>query len=276
MQNYSVLMSVYYKEKAEYLELAIKSMLNQTVPPEQFVIVEDGPLTDELEQVVLKYEYEKPEIFTIVRLNENGGLGRALDEGLKCCRNELVARMDSDDISLPERCEKQLIAFSEFKYIDIVGTQINEFIESEKNIVSARVVPCDYDSIIRFSKKRSPFNHPTVMYKKSVVLNLGGYSIEYRRKEDLDLFLKMLVNGCKAINLREALLLYRTSQENLKRRKTLNNCIEYVLVMHKYLKIGYIGIFDYVCVLVSQFLMFVLPNKLSGILSHIFLRKAPL
>ena len=109
------------------------------------------------------------------------------------------------------------------------------------------------------------------MYKKSVVLNLGGYSIEYRRKEDLDLFLKMLVNGCKAINLREALLLYRTSQENLKRRKTLNNCIEYVLVMHKYLKIGYIG-----CVLVSQFLMFVLPNKLSGILSHIFLRKAPL
>ena len=133
MYNYSVLMSVYHKEKAEYLEIAIESMLNQTVPPEQFVIVEDGPLTDELEQVVLKYEIEKPDLFTVVRLDKNRGLGLALDEGMKYCRNELIARMDSDDISLPERCEKELAVFKTYPDMDIISGAINEFKDSIKS-----------------------------------------------------------------------------------------------------------------------------------------------
>lgn len=276
MQNYSVLMSVYYKEKAEYLELAIESMLKQTVPPEQFVIVEDGKLTEELEQVIIRYEKQDPNLFTIIRLDENRGLGLALNEGMRYCRNELVARMDSDDISLPQRCERQLKAFNLNPDLDIIGTQINEFIDNVNNVVSARVVPCECDSIIKFSKKRSPFNHPSVMYRKSVVLKLKGYSEKYKRKEDLDLFLKMLMDGCKAINLEEALLFYRTNIENLQRRKSWNNCYECILVMYDYLKIGYINIFDFLCVLLGQLFMFVLPNKMAEIFSRKILRKKPL
>ena len=115
-QNYSVLMSVYRKEKAEYLQKSIDSMLSQTVPPQDFVIVCDGLLGDELNQVLQKKKQEYPECFQIVQLPENRGLGEALKEGLVYCKNELVARMDSDDISVPERCEWQLKAFAKIMY----------------------------------------------------------------------------------------------------------------------------------------------------------------
>ena len=109
--NYSVLMSVYDKEKPEYLKQSIESMLNQTVKPEQFVVVEDGALNKSLSDIIDKYKADFNELFTIVKLQVNGGLGNALNQGLKACRNELVARMDSDDISLPRRCEKELKLF---------------------------------------------------------------------------------------------------------------------------------------------------------------------
>lgn len=119
-QNYSVLMSVYSKEKAKYLRESIDSMLNQTVPPQDFVVVCDGILGDELYQVIYEKKQQQSECFQIVQLPENRGLGEALKEGLAYCRNELVARMDSDDISAPKRCEWQLNAFKE-KNVSIVG-----------------------------------------------------------------------------------------------------------------------------------------------------------
>ena len=111
MYKYSVLMSVYFKDDADNLRLAIDSMLNQTVKPEQYVVVEDGKLTSELNTVIDEYENQYPELFTIVKIAQNKGLANALNEGIKVCRNELVARMDADDISLPERCEKELECF---------------------------------------------------------------------------------------------------------------------------------------------------------------------
>ena len=109
--NYSVLMSVYYKENPQYLKQAIDSMLNQTLKPEQFVIVEDGKLNNFLHKMVMLYKEKYSDLFTVIELKVNVGLGMALDIGLQHCRNELVARMDSDDISLPERCEKQVKLF---------------------------------------------------------------------------------------------------------------------------------------------------------------------
>ena len=166
MEKYSVLMSLYVKEKPEYLRLAIDSMLNQTVTPDEIVIVEDGPLNDSLYSVLDEYEGK----ITRVRNEKNIGLGLALNVGLKACRNELVARMDTDDISKPDRCEKQLKRFEEKPELAIVGAWVDEFTVSPDQVVSTRAVPTDSESIYNFAKKRSAFNHPAVMYRRSAVL----------------------------------------------------------------------------------------------------------
>ena len=272
LEKYSVLMSVYKNDNAEYLQLAIESMLNQTYPPDQFVIVEDGPICSELESVILKYSKKKPYLFTIVRLKTNGGLGNALNQGLKVCRNELIARMDADDIAKEDRCEKQIDEFKTNPMIGILGTQIDEFIGYPENIVSKRIVPTEHEEIIKFAKRRSPFNHPTVMYRKSVIDNLGGYTA-YGRKEDLDLFVRAVNNGIYTKNLDKSLLYYRTSQENLKRRKTWVNCKEYIQIMYKFKKQKYIGMSDFLYVIVGQFVLYLTPNKITHLISDKFLRE---
>lgn len=272
MQNYSVLMSVYYKEKAEYLELAIKSMLNQTVPPEQFVIVEDGPLTDELEQVIQKYENEKPDLFTVVRLDENRGLGLALDEGMKYCRNELVARMDSDDISMPERCEKELVVFETYPEMDIISGAINEFKDSVDNVVSVRLVPESEEAIKKQMRRRSAFNHPAVMFKKETVVRVGGYGGS-ARKEDHDLFSRMVFGGCKAYNLQEPILYYRIGDDNIKRRKSWKNVSSYIEVMWINYRRGYCNFCDFACVCVAEFVCLCVPVCIINILVTNFFRE---
>ena len=263
MEKYSVLMSVYYKEKPEYLDLSIKSILCQTIKPDEFIIVEDGPLTNELNEVINRYLNQNTGIFNIIKLKKNGGLGHALNVGI---------RMDSDDISLPERCEKQLEAFKADPELSIVGTQIDEFIDNPDNVVSSRIVPTDNDGIIRFARRRSPFNHPTVMYRKSDLLRLKGYQTS-GRKEDLDLFIRMVNNGCKAINLNEALLLYRSNEDNLKRRKTWRNCSEYIQIMFGFYRKGYCGLIDLLYVTFGQLALFITPTGITKIINKKFLRK---
>ena len=258
MQNYSVLMSVYYKEKAEYLELAIESMLNQTVPPEQFVIVEDGKLTKELETVIIKYENDNPNLFTIVRLEENRGLGLALDEGMKWCRNELIARMDSDDISMPKRCEKELAIFERYPELDIISGAINEFKEHIDNVVSIRRVPENEEVIRKQMRRRSAFNHPAVMYKKTAVIRVGGYG-DSARKEDHDLFSRMVFEGCKAYNLQEPILYYRINEDNMKRRKSWKNISSYIEIMWTNLCRGYCGCADFLFVIAAQIFYLIVP-----------------
>lgn len=190
MEKYSVLMSLYKKEHPEYLKLAIDSMLNQTVKPDEIILVEDEPLTDELYAVVDEYKDK----LTIVINKKNLGLGLALNEGLKVCRNELIARMDTDDISKPDRCEKQLKRFEEKPELAIVGSHIDEFVGDPSHVISQRRVPLTSEAIYNFAKKRSAFNHPVVMYKKSAVLEEGGYA-DLKRNQDVDLFGRMLFKG---------------------------------------------------------------------------------
>lgn len=269
--NYSVLMAVYSKDNSENLTLAIQSMLEQSSFPEQFVIVEDGELPQELENVILHYETTMPALFTIVRLAENKGLGNALNKGIEVCRNELIARMDADDISKRERCKKQLERFRCNSSLDILGTQIEEFVGDISNVVSRRTVPCNNEEIIKFARRRSPFNHPTVMYKKSSVQRVGGYKV-YGRKEDLDLFVRMVNAGVVAENLEESLLFYRTSADNYKRRKTWINCKEYIQIMYGFYKKKYIGIVDLLYVVAGQMAMYCMPSFISKKLSKKYLR----
>lgn len=271
MENYSVLMSLYKKEHPEYLSLALDSMINQTVKPDEIVLVEDGPLTDELYRVVDEYKDNDPELFHIIINERNLGLGMALNRGLKECRNELVARMDTDDVSKPDRCEKQIKRFTEVPELDIVGSHIDEFVGGIKQVVSQRRVPCDHDSIYRYARRRSAFNHPTVMYKKTSVLSIGGYS-DLRRNQDVDLFGRMLFSGCKAENIDESLLWFRSSDELANRRRSWVNTSTYITTIKRFWKMGYSSFVDFVIVLTAQIGIFVLPMKLQHCVYKIFLR----
>ena len=269
--KYSVLMSVYKKENPKYLELSINSMINQTIRPNEIVIVKDGPLTDDLELIISEYMYTHPNLFKIVKIENNVGLGKALNLGLDICRNELIARMDCDDISLPERCEKQIKEFQLDESLDIIGTFIDEFYDDPQKIISSRTVPVNHNEIYEFSKRRSAFNHPTVMYKKSKVIENGGYS-DLRRNQDVDLFGRMLFNGCKSKNLNESLLLFRTNDDLAKRRKSWENTKSYIETIKKLWKIGYSSYWDYLLIMIVQTGMFICPISIQHWIYKKFLR----
>lgn len=271
MEKYSVLMSLYKNEKPEYLKQSIESMINQSNKPDEIVIVIDGPITNELEVVVEEYQSKYPRVLNIVTSEVNLGLGLALNLGLKHCRNELVARMDTDDVSLPTRCEKQLLAFEGNKELSIVGAMVNEFCTDPNEIISSRIVPTTHDKIYEFSKRRSAFNHPTVMYRKSKVLKCGGYS-DLRRNQDVDLFGRMLYSGCKASNLNEALLLFRSNQDLSKRRRSWENTKSYIATIRKFWRMGYSGFTDYAVVAVAQTVIFACPVYVQNWLYKNFLR----
>lgn len=266
-KKYSVLMSLYKKENPEYLRIAIDSMLNQTVAPDEIVLVEDGPLTDELYAVLDEYP-----MLHRIKNETNLGLGLALNVGLKECRNELVARMDTDDCSKPERCEKQLQRFLEKPYLAIVGSHIDEFIGDTSNVISQRIVPTTSEEIYKFAKKRSAFNHPVVMYSKTAVLENNGYA-DLKRNQDVDLFGRMQFNGYKAENIDEALLWFRSSDELAKRRKSWQNTWSYIATIRKFWKMGYSSFTDYAIVGIAQTGMYLMPIKLQNYIYKNFLRK---
>ena len=272
MEKYSVLMSLYKKEHPEYLCLALDSMIQQTVAPDEIVLVEDGPLTDDLYAIVEEYSSKFPNLLHIVVNEKNLGLGLALNEGLKACRNELVARMDTDDISKPDRCEKQLRRFEEKPYLSIVGSHIDEFVNVKENVISQRRVPTDSEAIYKYAKRRSAFNHPVVMYRKTDVLKQSGYS-DLKRNQDVDLFGRMLFAGCKAENLDEALLWFRSSDELAKRRKSWENTWSYIDTIKKFWKMGYSSFDDYAIVAVAQTGMYLMPIQLQNWIYKYFLRK---
>lgn len=270
-RKYSVLMSIYRKEEPQYFVQSLESMVHQTLRPDEIVIVKDGKLTKALEEVIDKYIDKYQGLFKIIPLEENVGLGRALDEGLKYCNNELVARMDTDDISLPERCELQVKSFEDNSELGIVGTMIDEFYDEPSNIISSRVVPTTNEDIFKFMKRRSPFNHPTVMYKKSEVIRCGGYG-KMRRKQDLDLFSRMINNGCAAQNINQSLLLFRSNEDNFKRRKSWSYCKSYIDVQYEVWKRGHCGFKDLAFVTTGQLVIFLAPMALLKKISNKYLR----
>lgn len=215
--KYSVLMSVYVKEKADYLRSAMESIWNQTVPTDDFVLVCDGPLNAELDTVIKEMESAHSDLLHVVRLEKNGGLGNALNKGIRHCKNELIARMDSDDISRRDRCEKQLAVFRDQPEVSICSGIAEEFTVSTDRIEARRIPPEAQDHIIEFAKKRNPFNHPCVMFKKTAVEEAGGYQ-DFYLLEDYFLWIRMLQNGCVGYNLQEPLLWMRAGSEMYKRR----------------------------------------------------------
>ena len=216
-REYSVLMSVYHKEKPEYLKQAIESIQAQTLSTNDFVLVCDGPLNEQLDSVIVAKQQEMCSVLNVVRLAKNGGLGNALNEGIKHCKNELVARMDSDDIAYPDRCEKQIAVFNTHLEVSICSGIVEEF-TTDPNIVDTKRVPPETNAeIVEFAKNRNPFNHPCVMYKKSAVEAAGSYQ-DFYLLEDYYLWLRMLMAGYQGYNIQEPLLHMRAGSDMYLRR----------------------------------------------------------
>lgn len=214
--SFSVLLSLYGKENPAYLRQSLDSVFGQTLPPDEVVLVEDGPLTAALYAVVEEYARKYPAL-KIVPLPENVGLGRALNEGLKHCSHELVARMDTDDIAMPDRFERQIAVFTKNPDVDVTSAWIKEFIDNPQHILSIKKIPEKHWEIMLYARKRCPINHPTVMFRKSVLLSAGGYK-HFPLLEDYYLWIRMLMNGAKFYNIQDSLLYFRSSSGMYHRR----------------------------------------------------------
>lgn len=217
---FSVVMSVYGKDKANWFAQALDSVVNQTVKPDEIVLVVDGPIPEPIVQVIHEYRescYLQGILFREVRLAQNQGLGNALKIAVEQCSNEMIARMDSDDIAVLTRFETQLQIMAENPDIDIVGGDIEEFTGDIQNKIGKRRVPATDAEIKEYMKKRCPFNHMTVMYRKSAVLKAGGYRNLYWN-EDYFLWIRMAWQGCKMANTGTVLVNVRVGTDMYKRR----------------------------------------------------------
>lgn len=214
---FSVAMSVYKSDNPDFFDRALSSITDeQTIIPNEIVLVVDGPVSNEINNVINKYE-KKYEIFNVIRLEQNGGLGNALKIAVKNATHELIARMDSDDVSVSTRFEEQLKYFEINPGIDIVGGDITEFIGEENNIVGKRSVPVSNDSIREYMKTRCAMNHVSVMYKKKSVESAGGYQ-DCFWNEDYYLWIRMWLNGAVFANTGSVLVNVRVGEEMYQRR----------------------------------------------------------
>lgn len=269
--KFSVLMSVYYKENPIYLDKALDSIFSQTIIPNEVILVEDGKLTKELDNIISKYTSKYKKIMQVIKFSENRGLGKALHDGLLKCSNEIVFRMDSDDISSPNRFEKTLEVFSEMN-VDVVGGNIAEYDGEMKNITGYRVVPSSNEKIIKMMKKRNAINHVTVAYKKDKVIEAGNY-LDMPYFEDYYLWVRMLKNNCIFHNLNECLVNVRCGNEMIKRRGGLTY-IKYIAHFEwSIYKIKFIGFSTCIINIFERVSISIVPNNIRAFIYKYILRK---
>lgn len=260
--KFSVLMSVYYKEDPKYLKEAIESVLDQTVMPSEIVVIKDGKLGDNLNNVLNEFDKKYESLFKFIQFEENQGLGIALRRGVEECSYEIIARMDTDDIAAKNRFERELAIMQE-KNLDIVGSNIVEFDGNIENIISRRNVPDTDESIKSYAKKRNPFNHMTVMYKKSAVLKAGNYK-NFLWFEDYNLWIRMIMNGAKMYNIQENLVYARTGASMFERRGGVKYIKREYKMQKEMLKIKFISYKEFIFNILSRSAVRIMPNKLRG------------
>jgi len=216
MMKFSVCMSVYKNDSPLFLGQAIDSVVKQSLQPDEIVLVVDGPIPDALRQMVLDKQNEFPIIHPVF-LSENNGLGNALKVAVETAKYNVIARMDSDDLSLSDRFEKQLSFMDENPDVDIVGGQMTEFIDKPENIIGQRMVPLSHNEIYNYMKSRCGLNHVTVMFRKQAVLDAGNYQ-DWFWNEDYYLWVRMMLKGCKFANLPDVLVNVRSGLDQYSRR----------------------------------------------------------
>lgn len=259
--HFSVLMSLYIKEKVEYFDACMKSILKQTVLPSEIVIVFDGPISNDLRSAVEKYRNKYPGWIKTLENEVNRGLGLALADGIPACTFELIARMDTDDIAREDRFEKQLRMFMQDPELDICGSHIIEFEGNIDNVLAKRKVPIYHNDIAKYQKQRSAFNHMTVMYKKSTVLRAGNYEHCPLMEDDM-MWIRMLIAGAKCANVDDYLVYARTGYAMIARRGGWEYYNKYRNGRRMILATGYISKWDYYKTVGIQFVVALVPKKI--------------
>lgn len=274
MDKFSVVTSVYRNDKPEFVRVALDSMLvEQTLKPSEIVLVRDGSVPVDLERLLFEYEAKYSDVMHIIRLDKNGGLGNALKLGVENATYSLVARMDSDDICLPKRFEKQVAYMAEHQECDIVGGQMTEFIGEPTNVVGKRVVPESNEAIYEYMKSRCALNHVTVMFRKDTILKVGNYQ-DWFWNEDYYLWVRMMMNKCVFANLSDVLVNVRSGENQYARRGGMKYFKSEEGIQRLMLDNKLINRYEYsVNVAKRLIVQLLLPNWLRGWVFRTFARK---
>lgn len=257
--TFTVLQSVYRKDNPAFLAESLQSIAGSTLLPEKVVLVRDGPLTPELESVIARWQEKLP--LHVVGYEQNQGLAHALNFGLQFVETELVARMDSDDIAYSNRFEKQIKYMEENPDVVLSSGYISEFNDNEMIPKSIRRVPLLYEEIIPYLKKRNAFNHMAVCFRKSAVIDAGGYQ-EVPFFEDYDLWIRIVQKGYKVANIPELLVNARIGNDMIGRRHGLSYANCEVHFLRRQLESGFITGSEYRKLLVKRIPVRLLPKSI--------------
>jgi glycosyltransferase involved in cell wall biosynthesis len=269
LPKFSVLMSVYEKDKPEFFRDAIDSVLAQTAKPNEIVLVKDGPVGAELEEVINEYEQKTDGLLKVINLEENKGLGIALAEGIKKCSFDIVARMDADDLSSPQRFEKQLTFLKNNPDIDVVSCYLAAFERSPEKVLFVRRSPLLHNEIEKKFRFRFCMNHAPSMFRKKAVLEAGNY-MPFAGLEDYLLWAKMLLNGAKMATIGQVLYYHRWEKELLKRRSGLKRAVQQIRLQKEFLKIGFVNRRQFLRNVLIRSIAAILPQGLTKRLRIIF------
>jgi glycosyltransferase involved in cell wall biosynthesis len=264
-------MAVYYGDDPEFVRSALDSVLEQTVPPQEIVIVADGPLPTALSTVLSEATSAHPKTVRVESLETNQGLGMALQIGVEACSHDLVARMDADDIALPDRFEKQLDYLAANPQVDVLGGYVAEFETDPESVESVRTVPTDPDTARSRAPFRCPLNHPTVMFRREAVLEAGNYS-SLRSMQDYELWVRMVTQGYTIDNLPEVLVHCRTGEELYTRRGGLSYARIEVGLQRQFLQMGAISVPEFVFNICTRIPVRIAPRRVRGFVYQRLLR----
>ena len=267
---FSVLMAIHAKENPVLFQKSLESLYQQTLKATKVVMVCDGELTPELEDVLHVMKSKIP--LKLVRSPQNLGLGKALQLGIKECEHELIARADTDDISMPQRFQKQIEFMAENADIDLIGSSILEFEDDPKIIMNEKKVPLSHACISVYAKWRNPINHMSVVFRKSSVYKAGGYG-DFRYAQDYHLWAKMLMNGCKFANIADPLVLASAGDRMISKRGGFRYFLNEFKIQQEFLRIGFISPVHFILNSITRFAVRIIPDSWRRFVYHHLLRK---
>jgi len=270
---FSVLSSIYHKEHPLHFNACMESIWDkQTLKPAEIILVEDGPLTPELDKVIAQWQEKLGNILRVKKLDKNVGTGKAKNIGLQTCSHEVVCIVDTDDIYVSDRFEKQVNFLEKHQDVIIVGGQILEFVEDISNPSGKREVPLSNEDLINYAQRQSPFNNMTIAYRKSKILGVGGYQ-HHLWMEDYNLFLRVIAKGYQISNLPDVLVYARIDNGMHGRRKGYEyiKSEKQLLDLKKELKLQKPIHANMLFLIRSVFRL--MPSSLLGKLYNAFLRK---
>lgn len=266
--KFSVLIPLYKNDRADQVKECLESIRCQTLKADEVLILVDGPISDDLKDVIENSRYR------VQYFEQNRGLPHVLNDGIKLAQNEIILRMDADDIAVPDRFEKQIAYLEYYQDVVVLGGQVQEFLNSMKNLKGIRAVPINKEEIKKFARWRNPFNHPTVAFKKSIIESIGGYNTEAISFEDYDLWLRVISKGYNVANLPGVLCYMRVNDAFIKRRAGFDYLLREFYLLKKMLSYNLIDLPYFILLCFVRLPLRLLPVSLLKVLYRAVLRKS--